>query len=183
MLLNRTQPSWNFCPPAPSWRLIWHPFHRSFFIHHCCVHAAQHSLFFLIVSSVQTCCLYCRFDSFLVNCNVLQQLVNIAPTMCVQPSCQKKQTNGTKLPLYYAIRDHPDSIIRVLVECYPESLTIAVDPKGRLPLHLACIHGKSSILPLLLEQNPQAVGQCDNQNRLPIHYAASNIPKITTEAL
>ena len=38
-----------------------------------------------------------------INCNVLEQLVNIAPMMCVQPSCQKKQTNGTKLPLYYAI--------------------------------------------------------------------------------
>jgi len=90
----------------------------------------------------------------------------------------EKQNYATKLPLYYAIRDHPDSIIRVLVECYP-----AVDPKGRLPLHLACIHGKSSIIPLLIKHNPQAIRQCDYQNRLLIHYAASNIPKITTEAL
>jgi len=70
-----------------------------------------------------------------------------------------------------------------LAECYPESLTIPANPKGRLPLHLACIHGKSSIIPLLLEHNPQAVRQRDNQNRLPIHYAANNLPKTTTEAL
>jgi len=69
-----------------------------------------------------------------------------------------------------------------LVECYPESLTIPANPKGRLPLHLACIHGKSLIIPLLIEHNPQAVRQHDNQNRLPIHYAANNLPKITTEA-
>jgi len=89
-------------------------------------------------------------------------MVNIAPTMCAQPTCQNKQNYPTKLPLYYAIQDHPDSTIRVLVECYPESLTIPANPKGRLPLHLACIHGKSSIIPLLLEHNPQAVRQCDN---------------------
>jgi len=94
-----------------------------------------------------------------------------------------RKTNGTKLLLYYAIRDHPDSIIRVLVECYPESLTIAVNPKGRLPLHLACIHGKSSIISLLIQHNQQAVRQRDYRHRLPIHYAASNIPKITTESL
>jgi len=68
-----------------------------------------------------------------------------------------------------------------LVECYPQSLTIPADPKGRLPLHLACIHGKLSIIPFLLEQNPHAVRQCDNKNRLPIHYALNNLPDITTE--
>jgi len=38
-----------------------------------------------------------------VNCNVIQQMVNIAPTMCVEPTCQNKQNYPTKLPLYYAI--------------------------------------------------------------------------------
>jgi len=118
-----------------------------------------------------------------VNCNIIQQMVNIAPTMCVEPTCQNKPNYPTKLPLYYAICDHLDSTIRVLVECYPRSLAIPADPKGRLPLHLACIHGKSSIIPLLLEHNPQAVRQCDNQNRLLIHYAANNLPDISTEAL
>ncbi len=109
-----------------------------------------------------------------VNCNMIQQMVNIAPMMCFEPTCQNKPSYPTKLPLYYAIWDHPDSSIRVLVKCYPQSLTIPADPKGRLPLHLACIHGKSSIIPLLLKHNPQAVRQHGNQNRLPIHYAANN---------
>jgi len=61
----------------------------------------------------------------------------------------------------------------------PQSLAIPTDPKGRLPLHLAFIHGKSCIIPFLLEHNPDAVRQCDNQIRLPIHYAL----KITTEML
>jgi len=55
--------------------------------------------------------------------------------------------------------------------------------KGRLPLHLACINGKSSIILLLLELNPWAVRQHDNQNRLPIHYAVNNLPDISKEAL
>ncbi len=122
-------------------------------------------------------------QKLLVSSNVIQQLVNIAPMMCVKPTCQNKPNYPTKLPLYYALHDHPDSTIRVLVECYPWSLVIPPNPKGRLPLHLACIHGKSSIIPLLLGQNPHAVRQRDNWNRLPIHYALNNLPDITTETL
>jgi len=108
---------------------------------------------------------------------------NIAPAICIEPTCQNKLNYPTKLPLYYALCDHPDSTIRVLVECYPQSLAIPANPKGRLPLHLACIHGKSSIIPFLLEQNPHAVRQYDNQNRLPIHYVSNNLPNNTTETL
>ena len=33
------------------------------------------------------------------------------------------------------------------------------------------------------QTHPHAVRQHDNQNRLPIHYAANNLPDISTEAL
>jgi len=102
----------------------------------------------------------------------------------VHSTCLPESTKQpTKLLLYYPIHDCPDSIIQVLVECYPQSLALPMDPKRRLPLHLACIHGISSIIPFLLQHNPNAVQQCDNCNRLPLHYASNNLPKITTEML
>jgi len=78
--------------------------------------------------------------------------------------------------LYYVLHDHPDSTIWVLVECYSQSLVIPMDPKGRLHLHLAWIHGKSSIIPFLLQYNPDAVQYHDNHNRLPLHHASNNLP-------
>ncbi len=67
----------------------------------------------------------------LVNGNVIQQWVNIVQNMCIQPANQNKPNYPTKLPLYYALLEHPDSTIRILVECYPQSLAIPTYPKGR----------------------------------------------------
>jgi len=113
----------------------------------------------------------------LVDCNVIQQLVNIAPMMCMESGYQNKPNHLTKLPLYY-------HYVIILILPYESWLiTIPADPKGQLPLHLACIHGKLSIIPFLLKLYPHAMRQCDNQNRLPIHYASNNLPDITTETL
>jgi len=77
MLLKRTQPSWNFRPPAPSWRLIWHPFSSFIFCLSLLCLCSPTLLLSWIVSSVQTCCLYCRFDSFLVRLTVTTDSFNL----------------------------------------------------------------------------------------------------------
>ncbi len=70
---------------------------------------------------------------------------------CSYDVCSTCLSESTKLPnktpLYYALCDHPDSTLQVLIECYPQSLAILMVPKERLPLHLSCIHGKLSIIP------------------------------------
>jgi len=43
--------------------------------------------------------------------------------------------------------------------------------------------GLLSIIPFLLQDNPDAVWQYDNHKRLPPHYASNNLSKITTEVL
>jgi len=50
-----------------------------------------------------------------------------------------------------------------------------MDPKERLPLHLACIHGKSRIISYFIEKYAEAAHKCDNNSKLPIHYASANL--------
>jgi len=45
----------------------------------------------------------------------------------------KNTKHPTKLPFCYVLCGHPDSTIQVLVECYLQSLTMPMGPKGRLP--------------------------------------------------
>jgi len=42
--------------------------------------------------------------------------------------------------------------MQFLVECYPQCLAMPTDTKGRLPLHLACIYGKSKIISYFIEK-------------------------------
>jgi len=51
----------------------------------------------------------------------------------------------------------------------------ATDPKGRLPLHLACIYEKSKIISYFIEKYPEATQVSDSKSKLPLHYACANL--------
>jgi len=59
------------------------------------------------------------------------------------------------------------------------------DPKERLPLHLACIYGKSTIILYFIEKYPEAACIYNNKTKLPIHYTSANlaIPSKTIQQL
>ena len=77
--------------------------------------------------------------------------------------------------MFYALHDHTDLMIHALVECYLQCLQTLTDPKERLPLHLACIYGKSTIISYFIEKYAKAAQKHDNNSKLPIHYASANL--------
>ena len=77
--------------------------------------------------------------------------------------------------MFYALHDHTDSTICALVECYLQCLQHTTDPKKRLPLHLACIYRKSTIISYFTEKYAEAAQKQDNSSKLPIHYASANL--------
>ena len=115
----------------------------------------------------------------LMSSNVIEQMITINLQMVIQPVSICSQ----KLPLFYAMRYQPDSTVRAMVECYPHCLSMPTDSKGRLPLHLACISVKKSLIPYFIEKYPKAIKQHDNKNKLPIHYASAQIDAIRMDIL
>jgi ankyrin repeat protein len=68
-------------------------------------------------------------------------------------------------------RGAPQIIVELFVTQHPESLEV-LDSQGRLPLHLACIRGRSpSVIDVLLEHNGLFVAVQDKSGNLPLHYA------------
>ncbi len=47
---------------------------------------------------------------------------------------------------------------------------------GRLALHIACRKGKTSLIAVLVDKNPNAVCVHDSRHKLPIHYASALQP-------
>jgi len=79
------------------------------------------------------------------------------------------------LPLFYALCDHNDLTICVLVECYPKCLQMLTDPKARLPLHLAGTYRKSKIILYFIEKYAEAAHIHNSKSKLPIHYASAKL--------
>jgi len=113
--------------------------------------------------------------------NVIEQMVQINPMMIIEPA-RNKEGIPEFLPMFYALRDHTDSTICALVECYLQCLQQPTDPKERLPLHLACIYRKSTIFLYFIEKYAKAAQKHDNNLKLPIHYASANL-SITPETI
>jgi len=44
--------------------------------------------------------------------------------------------------------------------------------QSKIALHLAWIYGKSKIISYLIEKYPEAAQVCDNNSKLPLHYAS-----------
>lgn len=61
-------------------------------------------------------------------------------------------------------------IISALYQKYPDAIQM-VDGQGRLPLHVAVMHGADvSILQALVSYYPESVSQVDGRGQLPLHY-------------
>jgi Ankyrin repeats (3 copies) len=80
-----------------------------------------------------------------------------------------------RLPIHLACAYcAPESLIALLIECYPESLGLMDPHDGSLPLHIACQHSNPAIIPsvkLLLEASPEAAACANSQGQLPLHVA------------
>lgn len=59
------------------------------------------------------------------------------------------------------------------MEAYPSAVKVRDDKKGRLPLHIACIHTASAqVLKILLERHEESLRTTDKADgRLPLHFA------------
>jgi len=131
--------------------------------------------------------------------DILRLLIDADPL-----SLGEKDGDTGSIPLHYAVKDRAEmdrlrhhtapsrsvEFCRMLVEAYPESLTIATE-KGcdsRLPIHDACMHGTVDIVEYLLHMAPDSINSrsiirdeqdvIDDDNTrnrcgsLPIHRAA-----------
>jgi len=47
---------------------------------------------------------------------------------------------------------------------------------GRLALHIACRKGKTPLIAVLVDKNPNAVHVHDSKHKLPIHYTSALQP-------
>ena len=102
-------------------------------------------------------------------------MIQIEPSTVI---ASRNDNGRTFLPIYYAIRDHPDSTVHIMVDCNPQCLQVVADPYGRLALHVACRKGKRSLIAFLIDKNPDAVRVRDSKHKLPIHYASALQPSL-----
>jgi len=111
----------------------------------------------------------------IVPSHVIAQMIQIQPSMVI---ASRNANDPPFLPIYYAICDHPDSTVHIMVDCNPQCLQVVADPYGRLALHIACRKGKTSLIAFLIDKNPDAVRVRDSKHKLPIHYASALQPSL-----
>jgi len=94
MLLKITQPSWNFSPPAPSWRLIWHPF-SSFIFHLSLLHSYSPTLLVFLDHLVSTDLLFVLSFWFISyqGMGSLPSKNYVTASCLLTPPCRMKKAN------------------------------------------------------------------------------------------
>ena len=108
--------------------------------------------------------------------NILQ--CNATNNENIQWQCRTWLRNNvqrtTTLPIMLALRDQscPLDVIEILIEAFPESLSLSDRSDGMLPLHWACWAKQSDVIvSSLCEHWREAAHVYDKFGRLPIHIA------------
>ena len=99
--------------------------------------------------------------------DILQFMLEIDPTL------PRETNNRGSLPIHLAVMNISTAFCKILINAYPESLRMYTG--GRLPIRLACAHGKrddtADTIQYMLELDPELINEEDSDGYLPIHCA------------
>ena len=102
------------------------------------------------------------------NSNAVLCILKARPEHASKPSASTKM-----LPLHYACKNHPTSVIKALVEAHPDALRLR-DAKGNLPAHFAAGNQRFNTLEYLFSQYPEAFLHKNKHGELPIDCCAKD---------
>jgi ankyrin repeat protein len=96
-----------------------------------------------------------------------------------RPQALHKADEELNYPLHYAAMYGSSSLVRLLVQAYPQACRVT-NGRDRLPLHLLCarcfVSDADTVTPqdlqLVLDAFPEAAQACDRFGRMPLHLAA-----------
>ncbi|CAB9500658.1 Ankyrin Repeat [Seminavis robusta] len=94
------------------------------------------------------------------------------------PEASKHKAVTGKFPLDYVLdRENlsEQELQFILSHCHSADSISNVDAEGRLPIHIACKKGRTSMaIKLMAVAHPDSLKQPDNSGNLPVHYAAAH---------
>mmetsp|Transcript_21697 Transcript_21697/g.27982 ORF Transcript_21697/g.27982 Transcript_21697/m.27982 type:complete len:271 (-) Transcript_21697:489-1301(-) len=108
-------------------------------------------------------------------------LLNNLPPRMAEDALMRKDGKYKWIPLHWAARTAPRSVIDLMIELAPGSLRVK-NSTGWLPVHYAALNNVDALEPLV-NAYPDALVETDDRGNTPLYYAARGAPRPIIERI